>query len=1490
MLELAKLIDLIVGFASPVVQSKLQRSELVIKLLKQLNLDPDHPPADFTAVYQYTLVEYGIGKPKPVLEMFRQAEIQAIFRKALDQNNPSLLLKEGETFLAGHSLGDQIQALGIDARQEFYQFAAVFIEVAKRTRTPAEVLSNQRLESLHRQIGSIQERLHRLPTLEAMRTEMARLAAQGYPILPGVSATPALAQERQLQERQCRAFALAQQMKGWFETLGYRFEPYEVWQDDYFEWMIDIPVRRGRYDRILVRGVDGEVGLRDIKALRQSVETQRADEGWLVTARRISRAAREVVEQEENHDLGCYTFDELLDQDADFSGYLDWLEAEIGRRGIDQKYVPLACTKEEIDPDTKQRMGVSRYDDRDGWIDGYIDLWLDDPAKEHISVLGEFGTGKTWFAFHYASQALKCYREAQQRGVERPRLPLVIPLRDYAKAVSVESLFSEFFFRKHEVRSLTYSAFEQLNRMGKLLLIFDGFDEMAARVDRQEMINNFWELAKVVVPGAKVILTCRTEHFPEAREGRALLNAQLQASTASLTGEMPQFEVLELEKFNDEQIRQVMSQQAEAATVEQVMGNPQLLDLARRPVMTELILEALPDIEAGKPVDMSRVYLYAVRRKMERDIKEERTFTSLAEKLYFLCELSWEMLSSDRMSLNYREFPDRIRRLFGSVVQEEKDLDHWHYDMMGQTMLIRNADGDYMPAHRSLLEFFVAYKFAAELGILAPDFVELAKAQSYLDADAAPQPYNWSSYFQRQINGTGKILPIAPLKSFISESPVVLSSTIGSRVLTKAILDLLLPIIDHETTKVLLIEILESTRNATDLEIGYIGGNVATLLTNFDETALENRNLNNTVILEANLTKASLRNASFKQANLAGSSFSTTLSNIYSVVFNSSGNLLAVGDSSDEIQIWRIPEAQKLITLRGHSGSVRALAFGSDCEIIVSGSEDCTIRVWNIQTGESFVDLKEHTNWVSAIAFNPEGSILASGSGDQSIKLWNAQSWECLQTLQGHDGAILSIAFAPAGDVLASGSADQTVRLWDVQSGQCIKILEGHSGRVRTVAFSPNGEIFASAGSDQTVILWKLPMGERLEILYGHTEPIRALSFDPDGNILASGSEDGNVRLWDVQTGECLDILRCLRWVRSITFSPDGELFVSGNGQAVEIWNPQTWQRIKALEGNVSWINSIAFSSDQKFLASCGSGGRVGIWDIQSGKCLRFLQGHTDRTRVIAFSSDNHILASGSQDKTIRLWNVRDGRCLSVLQGHSGSIKSLSFKLNEPILASGSSDHTIKIWNAYAGECLATLYGHIDDVTCLTFDRSSGYLISGSYDTTIRFWDIQTGQCIRIIQTQREISSIRLYFSNQRFIIGGSDQTVEVWDFQTGNFLKTLRGHTSWVESVAFSESNQLIASASADRTVRLWNFQTGECIRVLQGHTDWVETVSFSPDDQFLASGSIDGTIKFWNIATGKCIRTLSDRPYEGMNITGVKGLTEGEKATLKALGAVEN
>ncbi|NEO72309.1 hypothetical protein [Moorena sp. SIO3H5] len=188
--NLNPIISAIAGLGTSVVKKKLERHELVIKLLKQFNLAPDHPPADFSGVYQYALFEYGVGKPKPILELFRQKDIQQAFRQALDQNDPSIILQETEDFLDWNTLGDEIRELVINPRQELYEFTAVFIEIVKLTRTPAQVLEFQQIESLHQKIGKIQEQLKRLPTAEGMRTLIAQLMEQSHPaLLPAEAST-----------------------------------------------------------------------------------------------------------------------------------------------------------------------------------------------------------------------------------------------------------------------------------------------------------------------------------------------------------------------------------------------------------------------------------------------------------------------------------------------------------------------------------------------------------------------------------------------------------------------------------------------------------------------------------------------------------------------------------------------------------------------------------------------------------------------------------------------------------------------------------------------------------------------------------------------------------------------------------------------------------------------------------------------------------------------------------------------------------------------------------------------------------------------------------------------------------------------------------------------------------------------------------------------------------------------------------------------------
>jgi WD40 repeat protein len=1471
-------IDLIINLlqsltGSTFLQDKVKRSEHVIRVLKQLGLDPDHPPEDFEGVYNYALVEYGIGKPEVCLQIFREREIRVLFRSVFDGNDPQGWLRSGEALLASSEIGQRVRLANLDPIEELKAFAGAFVAVVRRSQTPKETLMGHQLQKIER-------------TIDRRFEQLAAQVEQGA-IVGGNTGGNPLA----LPSATCRAAALAGQMRDWFEILGYKFESYEVWAIDYFEWVIDIPVRRGRYDRVLVRGINGEAGVKDVRALAASVAGQKADEGWLVTARRISQAARGELETAD--ELAGFTWDELLDQDADFSGYVSWLEAEIEQRGILDRYVPLACVKEEVDSVSHQRLGVSRYGESDGWIEGYVDRWLDDPAKEHLSVLGEFGTGKTWFALHYAALALKKYTKASAAGMVRPRLPIVIPLRDYAKAVSVESLFSEFFFRKHEIPIPGYSAFEQLNRMGKLLLIFDGFDEMAARVDKQQMINNFWELAKVVVPGSKVILTCRTEHFPEARQGRSLLNAELQASTKGLTGETPQFEVLELEKFEDEQIRSVLLLQSSAATVEQVMGNAQLLDLARRPVMTELILEALPDIEAGKPVDMSRVYLYAVRRKMERDIKAERTFTSMADKLYFLCELSWEMLSTDRMSINYREFPDRIRSLFGSAVQEEKDLDHWHYDMMGQTMLIRNADGDYSPAHRSLLEFFVAFKFAAELGALAPDFLDLAQMKSGIDRSLEPRDYTWSEYF-----GGGAV---APLKGFVTESLEKLRSGFGKEVLSKAVLDLMKSMLlsnNQEKIK----EIIKLTYQKTLEEVKYVGGNIATLSININRKSLSDCDLSDTIICGADFLEANLCYTNFTGANLSKSQFPRMFGAIFAIEFSPDGNCFATSGATCLISLWRLNEIQPFLVLEGHSEWVRTLVFSSDSKTLYSGSFDTTIRSWDLETGRCLQIYYGHQNRINSIAISSVSESLISGSDDNTVRIWNRSTGECIQVLEKHTAPVESVVVNNKSKLILSAGSDNIINIWNLLDGEYLRSLTGHTGRVKCIAISRDEEVIASSGFDGTIRLWELNSGNCIRIFKGHTDyRISSIIFTPDQDNIVSSAYDLSIKIWNLNSGECLRTLIGHRdWVRVVKVAPDHQTLISGgDDQSLRFWDINSGEISNTIQGHTNQTRCVSTSPDASLIAiGSEDKGLVRIWknfNIQNPDLdfkIFSIRAHQSRVNSIAISSDNTIFATGGFDRVAKIWSVESLKCLHTLSGHLSCINSLVFSKNNEYLFTASADGTIRVWNTLTGQCTLILSGHSDWIWTVASHPSSRLIASSGDDRIIRIWDLENGECTKILRGHTNgVKSLVFTPDGRSVISSGWDKTVRIWDIHTGICTQILQDSPLGILGLAVSPEGEKIASAGQDKMIRIWDPYTGNCLHTLQGHRSAVHSIHFVLNGTKILSADFGQTMKIWDSETGDCLQTMQSAGLLSFtNITRVQGLSRNEIATLKALGAMED
>ncbi len=108
-----------------------------------------------------------------------------------------------------------------------------------------------------------------------------------------------------------------------------------------------------------------------------------------------------------------------------------------------------------------------------------------------------------------------------------------------------------------------------------------------------------------------------------------------------------------------------------------------------------------------------------------------------------------------------------------------------------------------------------------------------------------------------------------------------------------------------------------------------------------------------------------------------------------------------------------------------------------------------------------------------------------------------------------------------------------------------------------------------------------------------------------------------------------------------------------------------------------------------------------------------------------------------------------------------------------------------------------------------------------------------------------------LCFSRDVLISASADHTIQLRDRTSATLLRTLHGHSGWVNCLAAAPGHDLIASGSSDTTVRVWD--TNGCVlHVLQGHRRWVNSVLLTPDGAYVISGSADGTIRVWRSDTG--------------------------------------
>ncbi|GAB3154155.1 hypothetical protein GCM10027258_57630 [Amycolatopsis stemonae] len=390
------------------------------------------------------------------------------------------------------------------------------------------------------------------------------------------------------------------------------------------------------------------------------------------------------------------------------------------------------------------------FQDKHGneWATEYLADWLKDDAQDRswLIIVGEYGTGKTALTEVLQKRWAELYKLGRS-----PRIPFRIELRDFAKQFDSRGLLHHFL-DKNELSHLPVSFVESMISNGRVVLLLDGYDEMAQYLNVRERRACLEALADLARNGAKGILTSRPNYFTEAEELRVfevlyqkiashqqvnILDRAVVEQEREVDSLLERFVLNRVERsLRDltyqqtiDLVRRRLQDDTEGAEVvtgllSKVFRNNEdgAVSLSGKPVIITYLLEVVEELKRDEQSDLDQrmsewdIYNLIINKLMLRDWA--RTSTLLpTERYQFLQQLSLYTSHSQRKMVNESSFREVVRSVFESKIVRQKAEggldaeDAFFDDLRSSTTLTRCSDqgiAQWQFSHNSLREFLLA--------------------------------------------------------------------------------------------------------------------------------------------------------------------------------------------------------------------------------------------------------------------------------------------------------------------------------------------------------------------------------------------------------------------------------------------------------------------------------------------------------------------------------------------------------------------------------------------------------------------------------------------------------------------------------------------------------------------------------------------------------------------------------------------------------------
>lgn len=528
--------------------------------------------------------------------------------------------------------------------------------------------------------------------------------------------------------------------------------------------------------------------------------------------------------------------------------------------------------------------------------------------------------------------------------------------------------------------------------------------------------------------------------------------------------------------------------------------------------------------------------------------------------------------------------------------------------------------------------------------------------------------------------------------------------------------------------------------------------------------------------------------------------------------FTADGSVLVSASDDKTIRVWDVRSGTSLRVLRGYAGAgndgkVFAIDVSPDDRTVAAGGYFGAgidmppygdVRLFDLATGRISAVLKGAEQSVFDLAFSPDGDEIAAGSGDGFVYIWsrNDGTWTPRTRLDADSWRVGNVAYALGGKRIVATTTDNGIRLWNQADGAPIELPEAEPLRdtgVMSLAVAADGTRFATGDSEGNLTVWSAEDGRLLQTLPQQPFRIGALTFAGEKLIASCGYECTD-RYRTVVFDGAGKIEREYRahdgTVYASAAAPDGKTVATAGGRrhAIHLWDPNTGQTVKVMEGVGAPISSVGVDSRNATIA-------WGLADPCPDRvaCPETM-GELERILPLPqperfFEPPALMVADSARFK--RAVHAMGDRQLRAVRGGSEDLENGRLEI--------------------AGRDAAP--------TAIDNDETNGFLHA----------------------------AFSLFDKGARLVTGGSDGTLIEYDAASADYLGEFKdGHTGEINALAISEQLGLMVTGSADQTLRLWNLKTRELIVSLFFAGD--EWIVWMPQGYYYSSDNGDKLIG-WHV-----------------------------------------